>query len=87
MTAIARTVIGIAGIVLYLLVGILFIASGLVMPYPWVFGMWALWGTGWVLVVKAYQASPATTIIVPIGAAALWAVIVQLGSWLFDWTA
>jgi len=81
------TLAGIVGIALYLLVGVLYIASGLVIPYPWVFGMWVLWGVGWLLVIKVFQGSPPWTVVVSLGAVALWAVIVQLGSWLFDWTA
>lgn len=82
-----NTVLGIVGIGLYLAVGILYVASGLVMPYPWVFGMWALWLAGWVLVIRVVQATPVWTPIVAVGAVGLWVIIVQLGSWLFDWTA
>lgn len=85
--AVIGGIIGIIGIGLYVLVGVLYIASGLVMPYPWVFGMWALWGTGFVVLIRVFRASPVWTPAVPVGAVVLWVVIVQLGSWLFDWTA
>jgi len=72
---------------MYVLVGVLYLGSGLVMPYPWVFGMWALWAAGLVLVIRVLRASPARTPLVPLAAVGLWVIIVQLGSWLFDWTA
>ena len=79
--------LGIVGIALYALVGVLYIASGLVMPYPWVFGMWALWIGGLVVVARVFSQSRAWTPAVAVVAVALWVVIVQLGSWLLDWTA
>ncbi|MDH3606307.1 MAG: hypothetical protein OER12_04865 [Acidimicrobiia bacterium] len=63
-----NTVLALLGIGLYVAVGVLYIASGLVMPYPWVFGMWALWLVGWVLVVRVVQASPPWTSAVAVAA-------------------
>jgi hypothetical protein len=80
-------VLGVIGIALYVLVGVLYVASGLVMPYPWVFGMWALWLGGFFVLAKVFSASRPWTPAVPVAAAAVWVIIVQLGSWLFDWTA
>ena len=81
------TSLGIVGLGLYVAVGLPYIASGLVMPYPWVFGMWALWGAGWFLVIRVFGQAPPWTPAVAVGALVLWIIIVQLGSWLFDWTA
>ena len=80
-------VLGVVGILAYLLVGLLYFGSGLVMPYPWVFGMWALWIGGIVGLIRAFQSARAWTLVVPVGALTLWVLIVQLGSWLFGWTA
>lgn len=80
-------VLGVVGFLLYLLVGVLYVASGLVMPYPWVFGMWALWIGGFIVLYRTFQDSRLWTPVVAVGALILWVVIVQLGSWLFDWTA
>ncbi|MGZ8784120.1 MAG: hypothetical protein ACXW1Y_00955, partial [Acidimicrobiia bacterium] len=35
--------LGIIGILLYAMAGWLYLGTGLVMPYPWVYGMWAIW--------------------------------------------
>jgi hypothetical protein len=80
-------VLGLVGILLYLLVGVLYLGSGLVMPYPWVFGMWALWIGGLIVLLRLFQGSRPWTPLVAAGALILWVVIVQLGSWLFNWTA
>ncbi|MDH3538687.1 MAG: hypothetical protein OEP52_01720 [Acidimicrobiia bacterium] len=75
------------GILLYLLVGILYLGSGLVMPYPWAFGMWVLWIGGLIMLIRVFQDHRAWTPLGPVGAVILWVVIVQLGAWLFNWTA
>jgi hypothetical protein len=80
-------ILGIIGIALYALVGVLYLASGLVMPYPWVFGMWALWIGGFVVVARVFSQSRVWTPAVAVVAVGLWVIIVQLGSWLFGWTA
>jgi hypothetical protein len=80
-------VLGAVGILAYLLVGILYFGSALVMPYPWAFAMWALWIGGLIVLIRVFADSRARTPVVPIGALILWVMIVQLGSWLFGWTA
>ena len=79
--------LGIVGILLYAMVAWLYFGSGLVMPFPWVYGMWAIWVAGvWVL-VRVVRRSPAWTVAVPVAALVIWVTVVQLGSWLFGWTA
>lgn len=75
------------GAALYLLSGVLYLGSGLVMPYPWAFGMWIIWAAGWGLVVRVYRRAPLWTATVAAGAVALWAAAVSLGEWAFGWTA
>ena len=79
--------LGVVGMVLYLIVGLLYLASGLVVDYPWVFGMWALWLAGLFALILVFKRAPAWTPAVPAAGLALWVLIVQLGSWLFGWSA
>jgi hypothetical protein len=79
--------LGVSGILLYAMVGWLYLGSGLVMPYPWVFGMWAIWVGGLFALVKVVKRYPAWTPLVPVAAFAAWVAIIQLGSLLFGWTA
>jgi hypothetical protein len=79
--------LGLIGIGLYVAVGVFYLGSGLVMPYPWVFAMWALWLGGLFVLAKVFSASRPWTPAVPVAAVIVWVIIVQLGSWLFDWTA
>ena len=79
--------LGVTGLVLYLLVGILYLASGLVVDYPWVFGFWALWVAGFAPLAIVFRRSSAWTPAVPALALVVWVVLVQLGSWIFGWTA
>jgi hypothetical protein len=82
-----RRALGLFGSVLYLIVGWLYLGSGLVMPYPWVFVMWALWIAGLAVLARVLQRSPAWTPIVPLAAVIIWVTVVQLGDWLLGWTA
>ncbi len=80
-------VIGIVGIPLYVLVGWFYVASGLVVPFPWFLALWAIWAVGFFVLIKVFRAAPAWTPLVPVVAAGVWVGFVQLGSWLFGWTA
>ncbi len=86
-TSFGALILGVGGIVLYLTVGVLYLASGLVVDYPWVFAMWALWLAGLIPLTMVFRTSPAWTPAVPVAATVLWFVIVQLGHWLLGWTA
>lgn len=77
----------IAGVILYLLVGFPYLASGLVVPYPWVFLLWAAWVGGLVVLVRVVRRAPIWTPAVAVGAVAFWVLVVQLGDWLLGWTA
>ncbi len=79
--------LGAAGILFYLMLGVLYFASGLVMPYPWVFGMWAAWLAGLVALARVFRMFPRWTPAVAVAALIIWFVVVQTGSWLFGWTA
>jgi hypothetical protein len=79
--------LGVIGALLYLAVGWIYLGSGLVMPYPWVYGMWAIWIAGLFVLIRVFERSQMWTSAVPIVAVVIWVVLVQLGSWLFGWTA
>ncbi|MGZ8755646.1 MAG: hypothetical protein ACXW15_10715 [Acidimicrobiia bacterium] len=79
--------LGIIGILLYAMAGWLYPGTGLVMPYPWVYGLWAIWVAGVFVLVRVVKRSPAWTPVVPVAAVVIWVALVQLGSWLFGWTA
>jgi hypothetical protein len=81
------TVAASVGAALYLLGGVLYLGSGLVMPYPWAFGMGLLWATGWGVVFRVYRRAALWTPAVAVGAVVLWVGIVSLGEWAFGWTA
>ena len=86
-TSFGALILGVGGMVLYLTVGVLYLGSGLIVDYPWVFAMWALWLAGLIPLTMVFRASPAWTPAVPVAAIVLWFVIVQLGHWLLGWTA
>jgi len=73
--------------VLYVMVGWLYLGSGLVMPYPWVFLMWAVWLAGLVVLLRIFRRARAWTPAVAVGALAFWVIVIQTGSWIFGWTA
>lgn len=82
-----RLVLGLIGIGLYLPLGILYLGSGLVMPYPWAFGMWALWLGGFALLARVFSRGRLLTPTVPAAALVLWVLIVLAGEQLLGWTA
>ena len=79
--------LGIAGILLYLLTGWFYLASGLTVPQPWYLLLVGAWLAGWWAVVQVWRERRELTPLVAVAAAVLWLVVVQGGGWLFDWTA
>ena len=73
--------------VLYIAIGWLYLGTGLVVPFPWYFVMWIAWLGGLIVLSRVFRARPALTVLVPIGALVLWVTYVQVGSWLFGWSA
>ena len=68
-------------------VGVLYLGSGLVMPYPWVFGMWALW-LGWCgVLLRVARSTAHWAPLVPVASLGSWVIIVLAGEQLFGWTA
>ena len=72
----------------YLLIGVVpYAGSGLVAPLPGVIVLWALWLAGWWLVIRWLRTNPKWAWSVSLIAVLVWVGVVQLGAWLFDWSA
>ena len=80
------TVVRGLGFALLVPVGLLYLASGLVVPLPWLAGMYALF-LGLVVVAVASRERPWRVLAVPAAGVLLWGAIVSAGEALFDWTA
>ena len=76
--------IGIAG---HVVVGYLYLVSGLVVP-AWALGvLFVIWlGLLW-LAISLLRRRPAWTLLVPVGAVAIWLAIVSAGDAWLGWTA
>jgi hypothetical protein len=80
--------LGVIGIMLYLVIGAVpYFGTPLVVPFPWVFVLWAVWIAGLAVTIRVYRQWPAWTLLAPVTAVAFWVLFVQVGSWLFGWTA
>lgn len=82
----AATALGVLGIVLYLGVGFIFLTSGLVVPFPWLAVLWAIWIVGVYPLVKTFQSRRAWTPLIPLAAIAFWWVYLSMGEALLGWT-
>jgi len=80
-------VLGVVGIALYLVVGWVYLVSGLIVPFPWVVGLWALWVGGLPLLRRAFKTRPVWAWTVAAAAAVVWVGVVVAGEALFGWTA
>ena len=80
-------VLGIVGIVLYGIVGYVYLVSGLVVPGVWLIVLWLGWIAGLWVLVRVFRTMRAWTPLVAVGAMAVWAIYVSLGGYLLDWTA
>jgi hypothetical protein len=81
------TISGVVGIVLYLMVGFVYLTSGLVVPYPWLLVLWGLWVAGLYLLYVVFKERRAWTPAVAVGAAAVWWIFLAVGESLLGWTA
>ena len=85
--SIGPLIVGVIGMVLYVVVGWLYLGSGLVVDSPWYVLLWAVWIAGLFVLGRVFKRRPVWTPVVPVAALALWVAFVQLGSWLLGWTA
>ena len=84
----SQKVLGVVGLVAYLIVGAFpYLTSGLMVPGPWLFIVWAVWLIGAVLAWRTFQRSPVWVLAFAPAAVAFWFVYVSLGEQLLGWTA
>ena len=74
------------GFVLLVPVGLLYLASGLVVPQPWLTALWAV-GAGVVAYAVRNRRRPGLVLAAPVVAVLVWVGAVSLGEALLDWTA
>jgi len=79
----ATTVLGFA---LFVPVSILFLASGLVVPQPWLTMLWAA-GAAFLAYAIANRHRPRIVLATPVAAILLWIAVVTLGGAFLNWTA
>ncbi|MDQ3784425.1 MAG: hypothetical protein M3360_06040 [Actinomycetota bacterium] len=73
------------GFVLHVLVGFIYVSSGLIVPGLYLFALWALWGALLALAILKRE-NALYVFATPFIAAALWLVVVPGLGGLFDWT-
>jgi hypothetical protein len=82
-----RKVLGVVGLVAYLVVGAVpYLTSGLVVPGPWIYILWALWLVGLVLAWRTFRTRPAMVLLFAPAALAFWFLYVTAGEQLLGWT-
>ncbi|HEX2031692.1 MAG TPA: hypothetical protein VHL78_09870 [Actinomycetota bacterium] len=82
----ARHLISVAGLAMHLAVGYLYVTSGLVVPGVVLAVLVIAWAALLVVAIQRWR-SPVFLLLVPIIAAALWAVVVLGFGSLLNWTA
>jgi hypothetical protein len=87
VTSTTANVLGVLGIVGYAATGLLYLASGLVVPGPWIVVLWAIWIAGLYLVVRLFRDARQWTPVVAVAAAVFWWLFVTVGEILLGWTA
>jgi hypothetical protein len=79
---------GIVGLLAYLVVGAFpYLTSGLMVPGPWLYILWAIWLVGAALAWRTFQRRPAMVLVFAPAAVAFWFLFVSAGEQLLSWTA
>ncbi len=81
----SRTVV-ILAFVFHLIVGFLYLFTGLLAPVPVAIALQIAW-IGLLVVAIRVRAEPKRVALVPVVAAVLWFAVVSIGSAVFGWTA
>jgi hypothetical protein len=76
----------IIALLLHLVAGVFFSASGLLAPLPAVILLLAIW-VGLLIVGIRQRQRPGRVLLIPVLDAAVWFAVVQGGSMIFGWTA
>ncbi len=82
----ALTVATVVGFGLHLVVGVFYLASGLVVPAPWLPVLWAVW-CGFTAAAIVRRRQTIFVLLTPVAAALFLVVAVSLGGYFLDWTA
>lgn len=80
-------IIGIIGIVLYVLTGPIYSASGLVAPISGLVVLFVGWFAGLAYQSRLYRTRPPWTLVMPVVALAYWWLVLTIGSNYLGWTA
>ena len=83
----ASTVLGMIGILLYLIVGFFYVTSGLVVPVYVLPFLWGVWLAGSVVLIRMWRGRRAWIPLIALAAAALLGLVLFVGGNFFDWTA
>ncbi len=76
------------GLLLYGVIGAVpYFGSPLIVPYPAAFVLWAIWLIGLVIAIRLSRSSPWAALLSAVSALLIWVFFVQIGSWIFGWTA
>ena len=84
---VGRTVVAVLGLLLMLPVGYFYLTSGLVVPGPWLFVLWAMFLVLLVVAVLLARRRSWWVPAVPAAAFALWLLVLSLGGQLLGWQA
>jgi hypothetical protein len=84
--SVTANLLGIVGLVAYAATGILYLASGLLVPGPWIVVLWVIWIAGLYLTVRLFRDARHWTPVVAVAAANFWWLFVTLGENMFGWT-
>jgi hypothetical protein len=82
-----RSAVGWAGIALQVLVGFLYLMSGLMVPAPWVAVLWLLWAALFAVAVRVRGRRPVWTPLVALLSVVLWWAAISAGEMVLGWTA
>jgi hypothetical protein len=79
---------GVIGLLAYLVVGVVpYLSSGLMVPGPWLYILWALWVVGLILAWRTFQRRPVMVLLFAPAAVAFWLIFVTVGEQTLGWTA
>ncbi len=80
-------VAGVIGLVLYLGVGFFYLSSGLVVPFPWLSLLWAVWLAGLIWALLVFRSRPPFVLLFAPAAFGFWLLFLTAGERLLGWTA
>jgi hypothetical protein len=83
----AATALGVIGIVLYALVGFVYLISGLMVPAPWLVLLWAVWVGGIYPLVTTFRNRRIWTPLLAVAALGFWWLYLTLGEVFAGWIA